>query len=188
MPRIFAISLPLNVTVLAKLFWNVSDPRATKMSRSCSVGRPSSVFPCTCQETWTSAPSGSTFVPWISSFPIRFPTLRSRTANGIAARFSSSTDRCSKDGFGTVLTHKNCLFCFYNGTALSPSTLRSSTYQPCPHAFPFHMLLPKPFHMQGSFKSASSCSSLKHKWFIVFLAGWRAMCLIVSRMCLIVKH
>src|SRR5579872_241289 len=100
MPRMRAISRPEKVTVLAKSLRNVSTPNATKISRSCSVGRPSSLFPCTCQTTLAVVPSGSVLEPLISIFPTFLPTRRSRTAKGIAARFSSSTERFIKDGFG----------------------------------------------------------------------------------------
>src|SRR5271165_3629571 len=97
MSRIRAISRPVNVTVLAKSLRNVRTPSATKMSRSCSVGRPNSLLPCTCQTTLTLAPSGNTLLPLISILPTRLPTRRSSTANGMAARFSSSTDRFIKE-------------------------------------------------------------------------------------------
>src|ERR1039458_7391250 len=98
-----AISRPLKVTVLAKLLRKVSTPSTTKISRSCSVGRPSSLLPWICQTTSISLPLGSTFVPLISILPIRLPTLRSNTAKGMAARFSSSTERLTSAGLGLCL-------------------------------------------------------------------------------------
>src|SRR5579863_6022792 len=100
MSRIRAISRPVKVTVLAKSLRNVNTPSATKISRSCSVGKPSSLLPCTCQVTRAVEPSGRVLEPLISIFPTRFPTRRSRTANGIAARFSSSTERFMSEGLG----------------------------------------------------------------------------------------
>src|SRR5579863_1570333 len=103
MSRMRAISLPLKVMVLAKSLRKVRTPRATKISRSCSVGSPSSLFPCTCQVTRAVVPSGSVLVPLISILPTFLPTRRSSTANGIAARFSSSTERFIRDCLGTAL-------------------------------------------------------------------------------------
>src|SRR5579863_4411150 len=100
MSRIRAISRPVKVTVLAKSLRNVNTPSATKISRSCSVGKPSSLLPCTCQVTRAVEPSGRVLEPLISIFPTRFPTRRSKTANGIAARFSSSTERFMSEGLG----------------------------------------------------------------------------------------
>src|SRR5581483_10178776 len=95
-----AISRPLNVIVFAKSLRKVRTPSATKISRSCSVGSPSSLFPCTCQVTRALVPSGRILVPLISILPTFLPTRRSRTAKGIAARFSSSTERFINDCLG----------------------------------------------------------------------------------------
>src|SRR6478609_1687389 len=83
------------------------------MSRSCSVGRPSSLLPCTCHITRTGVPSGRILVPSSSSLPIRRPTRRSKTANGIAARFCSSTDRFTRERLALVFgTNKYLCLCF----------------------------------------------------------------------------
>jgi hypothetical protein len=55
-----------------------------------------------------------------------FPTLRSSTANGIEARFCSSTERLSKDGFGSGFLKP----CFYTTGTLKAIDLRSGTWIP----------------------------------------------------------
>ena len=129
------------------------------MSRSCSVGKPEFCIALYLPGNVDFRAVRQHFCPLNLELSDSLPYPRSSTANGIAARFSSSTDRCRREGFGTGFDiTKNCLYCFYNGyCSYLPSTLRSSTYQPYPICFPFHMLHTKPFHNSGAqFKSASS--------------------------------
>src|SRR5215467_3042567 len=150
MSRMRAISRPVKVTVLAKFCRNVRTPRATKISRSCSVGSPSSLLPCTCQVTRSSLPSGSVLVPLSSIFPICLPTRRSSTANGIAARFSSSTERFRRVGWTLPTKLNRCYILFVHcRCCIAPDFYDQSHERSGIHV---HWHLPWLFHSSISIK------------------------------------